>query len=101
MRPPKHSSATCGRCRGAIQRTQRYPQYSDSELEPFFLEISAGYCFEQASDRCDYVFEWIMNTLYSDDETMWHCMDLSMAAGGEIRAGHKVAPDRWDKLYSP
>jgi hypothetical protein len=97
----KRSTPTCGRCRGTTQRIQRYPQYSDSELEPFFLEVSAGYCFKQAAHRCGYPWERLNNTLLSDDEVMFHALDLSIAAGAEIRAGHKAVPARWDGLYSP
>ena len=83
-----------------IKRTQRYPQYSDHELTPFFKEIALGYCYKQAADRCLYPREWILNTLYSDDETYSHMLDLSIQAGALIRSGnHPAPPDRYDGLY--
>jgi len=82
-----------------IQRTQRYPQYSDEELAPWFAEIAAGYCFEQAAERCKLVWEWVQNTFYSDDEVYAHGLELSMVAGALIRAGKLPVPDRHDKLY--
>lgn len=88
------------RSRHPIKRTQRYPQYSDHELIPFFEYISQGYCYKQAADKCLYPPEWIMNTLYSDDDTYGYMLDLSMAAGARIRAGaQKPPPDRHDRLY--
>jgi hypothetical protein len=83
-----------------IKRTQRHPQYSDHELIPFFSEIEKGYCYKQAADKCLYPREWVLNTLYSDDDTMGHMLDLSMAAGELIRTGLLPAPsDRYDGLY--
>jgi hypothetical protein len=99
IKPPRLYSPTCGCSLKKIERTQRHPQYSDEELKPFFAEVSAGYCFKQAAYRCGYPWERVNNTLLSDDETMGYCLDLSIAAGGEIRSGHRVAPDRWDGLY--
>ena len=99
VRPLRLSSPICGLSREKIERTQRHPQYSDDELKPFFAEISAGYCTKQAAARCLYSHDRVMNTLYSDDETYGHVLDLSIAAGGEIRAGAKVVPNRWDGLY--
>jgi hypothetical protein len=98
--PLKHSSPMYGPSRQKIERTQRHPQYSDHELIPFFAEISAGYCVLQAAHRCLYPHEWVMNTLYSDDGTYGHVLDLSMTAGALIRQGEqKPPPDRWDGLY--
>jgi hypothetical protein len=83
-----------------IKRTQRYPQYSDHELIPFFSEIKKGYCYKQAADKCLYPREWVLNTLHSDDEAMEHMLDLSMQAGALIRAGEQEPPpDRYDNLY--
>ena len=82
-----------------IPRTQRYPQYGDEELAPWFAEIAAGYCFEQASERCKLVWEWVQNSFYSDDEVYAHGLELSMVAGALIRAGKLPVPDRHDKLY--
>lgn len=85
---------------GYVKRTQRYPQYTDTELEPFFDQVSAGYCTTQATEKAGMDYDTIMNTLYSDDETMEHMLLLSMAAGALIRSGEKEAPaDRWDGLY--
>jgi len=82
-----------------IQRTQRFPTYSDEELKPFFAEVSKGYCFNQAADRCLYVREWIWNTIYSDDDVGGYALDLSMVAGELIRRGDLPVPDRYDGLY--
>ena len=41
----------------------------------------------------------VHNTIYGDDETMAHALDLSMVAGALIRAGQLPIPDRRDKLY--
>jgi hypothetical protein len=84
-----------------ISRLQRYPQYSDTELAPFFVEVRAGYTINQAADRCKYVRRWVWNTLYSDDETIGYTLDLSIYAGALIRAGKIPIPDRYDGLYSP
>jgi len=83
-----------------VKRTQRYPQYSDPELMPWFAEVAAGYDFEQAAERCKLVWEWVRNTFYSDDEVMAHGLELSMVAGALIRAGKLPIPDRHDGLYS-
>jgi hypothetical protein len=83
-----------------IKRTQRHPQYSDHELIPFFKYISLGYCYKQAADKCLYPRKWVINTLYSDDETMGHILDLSMKAGELIRERQQPAPqDRYDGLW--
>jgi hypothetical protein len=87
--------------RWPVRRFQRYPQYSDTELEPFFAEVYAGYCFNQAADRCLYERRFVWNTIYSDDEVMEHALNLSMAAGALIRSGKMPIPDRYDGLYSP
>lgn len=92
---------TFRRVKAPIQRTQRYPQYSDHELIPFFAEIAKGYPVDQAADRCLYPRKWIMNTLYSDDDTYCYVIDLSMVAGAMIRSGQMPAPaDRYDGLYN-
>jgi len=86
--------------KGNIKRTQRYPQYSDHEMMPFFAEIAKGYCYKQSADHCLYPREWVMNTLYSDDDVFGHMLDLSMVAGARIRAGEQEPPyDRYDGLY--
>lgn len=82
-----------------IPRTQRYPQYTDAELVPFFLEVSAGYCFMQATERAGMDWQTVHNTIYGDDETMAHALDLSMVAGALIRSCELPVPDRWDGLY--
>ncbi len=41
----------------------------------------------------------VHNTIYGDDETMAHALDLSMVAGAKIRAGELPVPDRLDWLY--
>ena len=83
-----------------VKRTQRYPQYSDHELTPFFEEISKGYCYKQSSDNCLYPSDCILNILYSDDETFGYMLDLSMVAGARIRSGEQAPPvDRYDGLY--
>jgi hypothetical protein len=82
-----------------IKRTQRYPQYSDHELAPWFAEIAKGFCFEQAAERCKLVWPWVQNTFYSDDEVMAHGLELSMVAGALIRAGKLPIPARHDGLY--
>lgn len=84
---------------GNIKRTQRYPQYSDEEMEPWFAEIAKGYCYKQATDRVKYDLNMVENTLYSDDETMGHMLDLAMVAAAEIRLGRREVPDRWDGLF--
>lgn len=84
---------------GWVKRTQRYPQYTDAELAPFFEQVSAGYCFEQATKRAGLDWQRVENCLYSDDETMAYALDLSMVAGALIRAGKLPVPDRWDGLY--
>lgn len=58
-----------------------------------------GYCFEQSAKRCYLVWDWVRNTIYSDDETMGWALELSMQAGALIRAGKLPVPDRWDGLY--
>ena len=85
---------------GKIERTQRFPIYSDEELKPWFAEIAAGYCYKQAADRCLYVREWILNTMYSDDDVSGYMLDLSMQAGARIRAGEQEPPNRYDGLYN-
>jgi hypothetical protein len=95
----KLSNPLCGIVEQKIKRVQRYPQYSDQEMEPYFIEMSAGYCCKQAAKRCGYPWEWVENTLYSDDDTLGHVLDLSMVAGEKIRNGAQDAPDRWDGLY--
>ena len=95
------SSPLCGNSRFPIKRDQRHPQYSDHELTPFFSAISAGYCVKQAADKCLYPREWILNTIYSDDEVYAHMLDLSMLAGALIRSGEQKPPeDRYDGLYN-
>jgi len=84
---------------GRIQRLQKYPRYSDDELKPWFDEVAKGHPFDQAAERCGYVVEWIMNTVYSDDEVFDHGLTLSMMAGAKIRAGELPIPDRHDGLY--
>jgi hypothetical protein len=84
-----------------ITRIQRYPQYSDTELAPFFDEVSRGYCFNESADRSGLERETLWNTLYSDDETIGYALDLSVHAGALIRAGKIPIPDRYDGLYSP
>lgn len=84
-----------------VERTQRFPKYSDEEMVPFFAEIEKGYCYKQAADRCKYERKWVLNTIYSDDETADHMLMLAMRAGARIRAGLQPAPlDRYDGLYS-
>lgn len=85
---------------GRIERLQRQPQYSDEELAPWFAEVAKGYPFDQAAERCGYVVEWIMNTVYSDDEVCDHALGLSIEAGAKIRAGELPIPDRHDGLYA-
>ena len=41
----------------------------------------------------------MLNTLYSDDETIGYAIDLSMVAGALIRRGDLPVPARWDGLY--
>ena len=84
---------------GRVKRTQRHPQYTDAEMGAFFEAVSEGYTFEQAAERCKYPFEWVLNTLNSDDETMDWALHLSMVAGARIRMGELPVPDRWDDLY--
>jgi hypothetical protein len=84
-----------------IARTQRHPQYSDTELKPFFDEVGRGYCFNQSADRSGLDRKTLWNTLYSDDETLGYALDLSMHAGALIKAGALPIPDRHDGLYSP
>jgi len=85
--------------KGWIQRTQRYPQYPDEALKPFFEQVSAGYCFKQATERAGLDWDTLHNTLLSDDESIAHSLDLCMVAGALIRRGDLPVPDRWDKLY--
>ncbi len=82
-----------------IDRIQRYPQYTDYELMPFFAEVASGYCVKQAAQRSMLVLDWVMNTIYSDDDTCSHVLDLSMVATYRIRAGQMPIPDRWDRLF--
>lgn len=82
-----------------VQRTQRYPQYSDHEMSPFFAEVAKGYCWKQASERAKMVPKWVNNTLYSDDDRMELLLDLAIAAGEKIRSGLVPVPDRYDGLY--
>lgn len=82
-----------------VERTQRLPQYSDHELIPWFDEVSAGYDFEQAAERCKLVPKWVENSVYSDDEVYAHALDLSLVASAKIRAGEIPVPDRHDNLY--
>lgn len=87
---------------GPVKRKQRYPKYSEDEiLRVFAPEVSKGYCFKQSAERCKFVFEWVENTLYSDDELLDHMINLSMAAGARIRAGDLPVPDRHDGLFGP
>ena len=84
-----------------VVRTQRHPQYSDDEMKPFFAEIAKGYCVNQSADRCEYPRKWVWNTIYSDDDTAGYVLDLSMEAGGKIRAGLMAPPpDRYDGLWN-
>jgi hypothetical protein len=85
---------------GPIKRLQRYPQYSDEELIPWFAEVAKGYPFDQAAERCGYDTVTIMNTVYSDDDTYDHALMLSINAGAKIRAGELPIPDRHDGLYA-
>lgn len=83
-----------------IERTQRFPIYSDEEMIPIFEQISKGYCYKQASAICLYPAEWVLNTMYSDDDIGGYLLDLSMVAGSLIRSGLLAPPlDRWDGLY--
>jgi hypothetical protein len=82
-----------------VKRTQRYPQYTDEELWPFFTEVYKGYPFQEATERLGLDWKTMNNTLYSDDEVMYHAMDLAMAAGALIRQGELEVPDRADGLY--
>jgi hypothetical protein len=66
---------------------------------PWFAEVAKGYCFEQAAERCLYVWEWIENTFYGDDEVYTHALDLAIAANALIRMGKIPVPDRHDGLY--
>jgi len=66
---------------------------------PWFAEIAKGYSFEQAAERCNLVWEWVQNTVYSDDDVYANGLELSMVAGALIRAGQLPIPDRRDKLY--
>jgi len=84
---------------GRIQRTQRYPQYTDEELAPWFNEVAKGYAFEQAASRAMMVWQAVENTIYGDDDVFAHALNLSMVAGAKMRAGELPAPDRWDGLY--
>jgi len=84
---------------GKVKRTQRYPQYTDDELKPWFDEIAKGYCWMQATDHCGYSRDIMQNTMYSDDDILHHMLDLAMQAGALIRAGKLPIPDRYDKLY--
>ena len=65
----------------------------------FFGYISDGYAINQAADLCLYPRKWVWNTLYSDDDTLAHVLDLSMQAGALIRMGVIPVPDRYDRLY--
>ena len=88
------------RTSGKIKRTQRFPVYSDDELMPWFAEVAKGYCYKQAADKCLYVREWILNTMYSDDDVSAYMLDLSMIARALIEKGEQPAPiDRYDGLY--
>jgi hypothetical protein len=95
----KLSNPLCGIVERKIERVQRYPQYSDEEMKPYFIELSAGYCCKQSAERCGYAWGTVENTLYSDDDLYGHVLDLSMIAGSKIRTGLQPAPDRWDGLY--
>jgi hypothetical protein len=88
----------CG-TRGKIERTQRFPQYSDDELQRWFDEVAKGYCWKQASDRCLLVRDWVENSWLSDDDVSGYMLDLSMVAGAKIKAGELPVPDRHDGLY--
>ena len=44
-------------------------------------------------------WQTMLNTLYSDDETLGYAIDLSMVAGARIRKGELAVPARWDGLY--
>lgn len=82
-----------------FRRTQRHPQYSPHEMQPFFAEVAKGYCWKQSADRAKMVRDWVNNTLYSDDDLLDHLLDLAIVAGAEIRTGQLAAPDRYDGLY--
>jgi hypothetical protein len=82
-----------------VKRKQRQPQYGDNELIPWFDEVAKGYCFKQAAERCQLVWEWVENTVYSDDDVYEHALNLSMVASAKIRAREMPVPDRHDKLY--
>ncbi len=97
--PVECSDPIFGSVKFPIPRLQRHPQYTDEELAPWFAEIAAGYCFEQAAERCKLVWEWVQNSFYSDDEVYAHGLELSMVAGALIRDGKLPVPDRHDKLY--
>ena len=53
----------------------------------------------QATERAGMDWQTVHSTIYGDDETMAHALDLSMVAGAKIRAGQLPVPDRWDGLY--
>lgn len=83
-----------------VKRTPRFPRYSDHEMMPFFDEMAKGYCYKQAAYNCLYPAEWVLNTIYSDDEVADHMLSLSMVAGAKIKLGEQKPPmDRWDHLY--
>jgi len=85
---------------GKVQRTRRREiLYTDKELMPWFDEIAKGYCYKQACKRAGLDHDKLHDTMYSDDEVMWHMLDLSTYAGALIRSGKLEVPDRWDGLY--
>lgn len=88
-----------GKSSRRVERTQRYPQYTDEELKPFFTQVSKGFCFEQATEKAGMDWTTMRNTLYGDDETIGYALDLSMVAGARIRDGEMAVPDRYDGLY--
>jgi hypothetical protein len=79
---------------------QRYPQYTDDELVPWFNEVSKGYPFEQAASRAMMHWQAVENSIYGDDDIYAHALNLSMVAGALIRRGELPAPVRWDGLYN-
>ena len=78
---------------------QRYPQYADEALVPWFNEVAKGYAFEQAASRAMMVWQAVENSIFGDDDIYAHALNLSMIAGAKIRAGELQVPDRWDGLY--
>ena len=93
------SRGVWSKARLPVPRLQRYPQYTDDELVPWFNEVAKGYAFEQAASRAMMVWQAVENTIYGDDDVFAHALRLSMLAGAKIRSGEQAAPRRADGLY--